>query len=134
MMSDPGGLALVSLLLPAISFLILAIVSPLRKSGRPAAYMSILFAAGSLAAAVLARGGGHAGGQSRRLVWEWLPSDGMSLATVGILADRDSTLMLILVALVAFLVQRVLARVSARRAAGRRSGATTPITRCSRSR
>ncbi len=73
MMSDPGGLALVSLLLPAISFLILAIVAPLRKSGRPAAYTSILFAAGSLVAAVCSWRG-HAGGQVTRLAWDWLPS------------------------------------------------------------
>jgi len=104
MMSDPGSLALVSLLLPAISFLILGVVSPLRKSGRPAAYLSILLAASSLAAAIGAWLG-HAEGQVTRLAWEWLPSNGASIATVGILADRDSTLMLILVALVAFLVQ-----------------------------
>jgi NADH-quinone oxidoreductase subunit L len=104
MMSDPGYLALVALLLPAISFLILGIVSPLRKSGRPAAFTSILFAAASLAAAIGAWRG-HADGQVTRLAWEWLPSDGVSIATIGILADRDSTLMLILVALVAFLVQ-----------------------------
>ena len=104
MMSDPGTLALVSLLLPAVSFLILAIVAPFRKSGRPAAFMSILFAAGSLAAAIGAWRG-HAEGQVTRLVWDWLPSHGVSIATVGILADRDSTLMLILVSLVAFLVQ-----------------------------
>jgi NADH-quinone oxidoreductase subunit L len=104
MMSDPGYLALVSLLLPAVSFLILAIVAPLRRSGRPAAYTSILFAAGSLAAAIGAWRG-HAEGQVTRLAWEWLPSNGLSIATVGILADGDSTLMLILVALVAFLVQ-----------------------------
>ena len=104
MMSDPGTLALVSLLFPAVSFLILAIVAPFRKSGRPAAFMSILFAAVSLAAAIGAWRG-HAEGQVTRLVWDWLPSNGVSIATVGILADRDSTLMLILVSLVAFLVQ-----------------------------
>jgi NADH-quinone oxidoreductase subunit L len=104
MMSDPGGLALVSLLLPAISFLILGVVSPLRKSGRPAAYISILLAASSLAAAIGAWLG-HGEGQVTRLAWEWLPSNGASIATVGVLADGDSTLMLILVALVAFLVQ-----------------------------
>jgi NADH-quinone oxidoreductase subunit L len=104
MMSDPGGLALVSLLLPVISFLILAIVSPLRKSGRPAAYTSILFAAGSLVAAFYSWRR-LAEGDVIKLAWEWLPSDGLSLATIGVLADRDSTLMLILVALVAFLVQ-----------------------------
>jgi NADH-quinone oxidoreductase subunit L len=104
MMSDPGGLALAALLLPAVSFLILAIVGPFRRSGRPAAYTSIIVAAGSLAAAIGAWRG-HAEGQVTRLAWEWLPSDGVSIATVGVLADGDSTLMLILVALVAFLVQ-----------------------------
>jgi NADH-quinone oxidoreductase subunit L len=104
MMSDPAILALVSLLLPAVSFLILAIVAPFRKSGRPAGFTSILFAAGSLAAAIGAWRG-HAEGQVTRLAWDWLPSNGVSIATIGILADRDSTLMLILVSLVAFLVQ-----------------------------
>jgi NADH-quinone oxidoreductase subunit L len=104
MMSDPGGLALIALLLPAVSFLILAIVAPFRRSGRPAAYTSILFAVGSLAAAIGAWRG-HAEGQVTRLAWEWLPSNGHSIATIGVLADRDSTLMVILVALVAFLVQ-----------------------------
>ena len=104
MMSDPAILALVALLLPAASFLILAIVAPLRLLGRPAAYTSILFAAGSLAAAIGAWRG-HAEQQVTRLAWDWLPSNGVSIATLGILADRDSTLMLILVALVAFLVQ-----------------------------
>ena len=104
MIQDPGGLALVSLLLPAISFLILAIVAPLRRLGRPAAYTSILFAAGALVSAI-ASWRGHQGGAVTRLAWDWLPSDGMSLATIGILADADSTLMLILVTLVAFLVQ-----------------------------
>ena len=104
MMSDPGGLALIALLLPAVSFLILAIVAPFRRSGRPAAFTSIIFAAGSLAAAIGAWRG-HAEGQVTRLAWEWLPSNGHSIATIGVLADGDSTLMLILVALVAFLVQ-----------------------------
>ena len=82
MMSDPGGLALVSLLLPAISFLILAIVAPLRRLGRPAAYTSILFAAGALVAAFFSWRG-HAGGQITKQVWDWLPSDGTSLAAIG---------------------------------------------------
>ena len=104
MMSDPGGLALVSLLLPAISFLILAVVAPLRRLGRPAAYTSILFAAGALAAAFYSWRLLPAG-QVRTLALDWLPSQGASLASIGILADADSTLMLILVTLVAFLVQ-----------------------------
>jgi NADH-quinone oxidoreductase subunit L len=103
-MSDPGILALVSLLLPAASFLILAIVAPLRRLGRPAAYTSVLLAAGALAAAIVSWRG-HAEGSVSRLVWDWLPTDGASLATIGVLADADSTLMLVLVTLVAFLVQ-----------------------------
>ena len=104
MMTDPGGLALVSLLLPAVSFLLLAIVAPLRRLGRPAAYTSIVFAAGALAAAIASwRATGP--DQVAKLVWDWLPSNGVSLATIGVLADGDSTLMLILVTLVAFLVQ-----------------------------
>lgn len=102
---DAGTLALVSLLLPAISFLVLSVVVPLRRSGRPAAYLSILCAAGSLAAAVLTWRG-HADSELvSRLLWEWLPGEGQPLATVGVLADADSTIMLALVALVAFLVQ-----------------------------
>ena len=101
---DAGTLTLVALLLPAAAFLILAIVAPLRRDGRPAAYLSVLFAAGALGAAALSWRA-HAGGAVTRLVWEWLPAKGVTLATVGVLADADSTVMLTLVALVAFLVQ-----------------------------
>jgi NADH-quinone oxidoreductase subunit L len=104
MMGDPGGLALVSLLLPAVSFVILGIAAPLRRLGRPAAYTSIVLAAAALVAAV-GSWQGHVAGQVTRLGWSWLPSGGQSLATVGVLADADSTLMLVLVALVSFLVQ-----------------------------
>ena len=95
---------LVALLLPAIAFLALAVIVPLRRMGRPAAYLSILSAAGSLGAAAVAWRT-HAGGDVTRLLWDWLPSGGQSLAMVGVLADADSTVMLTLVALVAFLVQ-----------------------------
>ena len=105
MMSDPGTAALIALLLPAVAFLVLAIAAPLRRTGRPAAYVSILFAAGSLAAAVTAWLGHMDGDTVSRLLWTWLPAQGTPLATVGVLADADSTVMLTLVALVAFLVQ-----------------------------
>ncbi|MGH7553746.1 MAG: NADH-quinone oxidoreductase subunit 5 family protein, partial [Longimicrobiales bacterium] len=104
MMQHPGGLALVSLLLPAASFLILAIVAPLRRLGRPAAFTSIGFAAGALVAAFYSWRR-LAAGQVTTLELDWLPSEGASLASIGIIADADSTLMLILVTLVAFLVQ-----------------------------
>ena len=104
MMTGAGTFALTALLLPAIAFLLLAVVAPLRRLGRPAAYLSILSATGSFAAAVLAWRS-HAGGDVSRLLWEWLPAQGQTLATVGVLADADSTVMLTLVALVALLVQ-----------------------------
>jgi NADH-quinone oxidoreductase subunit L len=103
MMADAGALALVSLLLPAFAFLVLAIATPLRRQGRAAGWFSIGCAAGSLAAAVMAW---RAVAETPlRLVWEWLPAQGGTLATVGVLVDPDSTIMLTLVALVAFLVQ-----------------------------
>jgi NADH-quinone oxidoreductase subunit L len=103
-MAGDGTLALAALLLHALAFLVLAVAAPLRRLGRPAAYLSILCAAGSLAAAVLSWRA-HAGETISRLVWTWLPAEGQTLATVGVLADADSTIMLCLVALVALLVQ-----------------------------
>jgi NADH-quinone oxidoreductase subunit L len=104
MMAGNGTLALAALLLHALAFLVLAVAAPLRRLGRPAAYVSILCAAGSLAAAILSWRA-HAGEAISRLVWAWLPSEGQTLATVGVLADADSTVMLVLVALVALVVQ-----------------------------
>ena len=104
MMTGDGALALAAPLLHALAFLLLAVLAPLRRLGRPAAHLSILCATGSLASAIMAWRG-HAAGGISRLVWEWLPADGQTLATVGVLADADSTMMLILVALVALLVQ-----------------------------
>ena len=104
MMSGDGSFALAALLLHALGFLVLAVAAPLRRLGRPAAYFSILCAAGSLVSALLAWQR-HAGGAVSRLVWEWLPAQGQTLATVGVLADAESTAMLTLVALVACLVQ-----------------------------
>ena len=104
MMTSDGSLALAAILLHALSFLVLATVFPLRRLGRPAAYFSILCAAGSLGSAVLAWQT-HMGETVSRLVWAWLPSGGQTLATVGVLADAESTIMLTLVALVACLVQ-----------------------------
>ncbi|MBM3771787.1 MAG: NADH-quinone oxidoreductase subunit L [Acidimicrobiia bacterium] len=102
MMADVTALALVALLLPAVSFLILAVVVPLRRLGRPAAYVSLLCAGGALAAAALAWRGAA---ERSRLVWDWIPAEAGPLATIGVLVDHDSTSMLLLVALVAFLVQ-----------------------------
>jgi NADH-quinone oxidoreductase subunit L len=103
-MTDPGGLALVTLLLPAAAFLLLSVAVPLRRSGRPAAYASVLCAAGALLGAIQAYRLSTAESFTR-ILWEWIPAEAGPLATVGVLADADSTLMLILVTGVSFLVQ-----------------------------
>jgi NADH-quinone oxidoreductase subunit L len=103
-MTDPGSLATLALLLPAAAFLVLAVAYPLRWSGLVAGIVSILCAAGSLAAAVRAWSLQSPEGMTR-IVYEWIPQEAGSLATVGVLADADSTMMLVLVALVSFLVQ-----------------------------
>src|SRR5262245_35516274 len=100
-MTDSGALALAALLLPGLSFVLLSIVYPLRRAGGPAAWLSVLFSAGALAAAVSAWWRSTPQGFVLRL-WEWIPSEAGPLATVGVLADADSTLMLVLVAGVSF--------------------------------
>jgi NADH-quinone oxidoreductase subunit L len=104
-MTDPALPALLALLLPACAFVILAVVAPLRRHGRAAAGLSVLFAAGALAVAIGAlRLATRSGGFSEWL-WAWIPAEAGPLATVGVLADGDSALMLVLVALISFLVQ-----------------------------
>ena len=102
-MMDTALLTLAAFLLPAASFLALALIVPLRRAGRPAAYLSTLAIGLSLAAA--AGAWLTADGATSRMVWEWLPAQGTPLATVGVLVDGTSAVMLVLVALVAFLVQ-----------------------------
>jgi NADH-quinone oxidoreductase subunit L len=104
MTPDPGSLATLALLLPAASFLLLAVGYPLRRSGRAAGLVSILCAAGALAAALAAWAWQEPEGMTR-IAYEWIPQEAGSLATVGVLADADSTIMLVLVALVSLLVQ-----------------------------
>src|SRR5262244_559407 len=104
-MTDPALPALVALLLPAGAFLLLAVVAPLRRSGRPAAYLSVLFAAGALASALASLRVTSASGGYSVWLWPWIPTEAGPLTSVGVLADGDSALMLVLVALVSFLVQ-----------------------------
>src|SRR5262245_37756545 len=103
-MTDYAQLALLALLLPACAFVLLAVAYPLRRSGRPAAWISILFSGAAFCAAVSSWHWSDLEGFDR-LLWEWIPSEAGPLASIGVLADYDSTLMLILVAGVSFLVQ-----------------------------
>jgi NADH-quinone oxidoreductase subunit L len=103
-MTDPGPLSLLTWLLPGTAFVLLAVAFPLRRSGRLAGWVSIAFSAAALAGAVASWRLSEPLGFSR-LTWAWLPMESGPLASVGVLADADSTLMLILVAGVSFLVQ-----------------------------
>ena len=87
--------------LPFASFLVLALVRPLRRSGRPAGLVSIaaIAAAFGLALTLLAGGG------RTEALWSWIPADGGPMATVGVLVDELSVAMLVLITLVSLLVQ-----------------------------
>jgi NADH-quinone oxidoreductase subunit L len=102
--ADSGLLALTALLLPGAAFLLLALIAPLRRSGRSAAHLSIVFAAGALSSAARAWWLSPSGTFSL-LLWPWIPLEAGPLTGVGVLADGDSTIMLLLVAGVSFLVQ-----------------------------
>jgi NADH-quinone oxidoreductase subunit L len=87
--------------LPFASFLVLALVGPLRRTGRAAGGVSI-------AAMVLALAGATVmweEGFTSTAQWSWLPGDGGPMATVGIMVDPLSRAMLVLVTLVSLLVQ-----------------------------
>ncbi len=103
-MAASGTFALWAWLAPGLAFLLLSLLYPLRRSGKPAAGLSIVFSAGALLAAVSAWRA-TVPEVARRTLWEWIPVEDGVLTGVGVLADADSTLMLILVALVSFLVQ-----------------------------
>jgi NADH-quinone oxidoreductase subunit L len=90
------------LLTPAAVFLLLALIGPLRRSGRPAAFVSILGALTAFGAAVSSW---RSFMEPVQQVWTWLPDSQGALATVGFLYDEQSSVMLLLVTLVSLLVQ-----------------------------
>ncbi len=93
------------LLTPITVFLLLALVAPLRRSGRPAAFISILGALGTFGAAVQTWVLVDRLDAPIQRVWTWLPDSQGALATVGYLADEQSAIMILLVTLVSLLVQ-----------------------------
>jgi NADH-quinone oxidoreductase subunit L len=105
MMVNSGTLALAAWLLPALSFLVLAIVFPLRRLGQPAAWFSILCATAAFASAVMTWRIQSVAAHPVHLIWSWLPSAGKTIADVGVLVDAQSAIMLCLVSLVSLLVQ-----------------------------
>jgi NADH-quinone oxidoreductase subunit L len=102
MAASPLTLALAALLLPATSFLVIALLPPLRRSGRGAAFFSIACALGAFTSAVLM----WFGIQDMSIMRvPWLPGVHAPLADVGLLVDPVSGVMLLLVTLVSLLVQ-----------------------------
>ena len=107
MRTGSATLALIVLGLPFASFLLLAIVRPLRRSAPAAAGVSIAAIAGALVAAGLDFRSAvpRAATQSPSTTWSWLPGDGGPMATVGVMVDDLSLFMLLLVTFVSLLVQ-----------------------------
>ncbi len=101
----PTAAALAALALPLAAFAALALVGPLRRTGRLAGALSSLCAVGALAAALTAWRGAATLEAPARFVVPWLPSADGPLAMLGVLVDANSTIMLVLVTLVAALVQ-----------------------------
>jgi len=100
-------LALLVLALPFVSFLALALIRPLRRSGRPAALVSILAMAGALgaAAALTWQAIPVARDVNPSVLWSWLPADGGPMASVGVWVDGMAMQMCVLVTLISLLVQ-----------------------------
>ncbi|MBI2217082.1 MAG: NADH-quinone oxidoreductase subunit L [Candidatus Rokubacteria bacterium] len=95
------SLPLAVLALPFVSFVLLAVVPPLRRAGRVAGGVSIAATAVAFVCA-LATWQGHLEGE--QLV-PWIPGDAGPMATVGLLVDPITNAMLVLVTLVSLLIQ-----------------------------
>jgi NADH-quinone oxidoreductase subunit L len=100
-------LALLVLALPFGAFLALGLIRPLRRSGRPAAVVSIAAMAGALSTAVTMSWQALPVGRALNpsVLWSWLPADGGPMASVGVWVDGMAMQMCVLVTLVSFLVQ-----------------------------
>ncbi|HMR78407.1 MAG TPA: hypothetical protein PKD61_25045, partial [Polyangiaceae bacterium] len=105
-LSAPLSMALATILLPLLGALLIGLLPALRKSGKPAAYLAVAAALGSLLAAIKLLSDQLA--EPGRVVLEvtrWIPVEGATAAEIGIRLDGVSALMLVVVTGVAFLVQ-----------------------------
>jgi NADH-quinone oxidoreductase subunit L len=100
-------LALLVLALPFASFLAIGLIRPLRRSGRPAAVVSITAMGCALGTALTMSWQAIpvARGLNPSVLWSWLPADGGPMASVGVWVDGMAMQMCVLVTLVSFLVQ-----------------------------
>jgi NADH-quinone oxidoreductase subunit L len=99
--------ALVVLALPFASFLLLALVRPLRRSALAAATTSIAFMVAAVVSAFWLswRSQARVPLQSPSTTWSWIPADGGPMATVGVMVDDKSMAMCMLVTFVSLMVQ-----------------------------
>ena len=105
-LSAPLSMALATILLPLLGALLIGLLPALRKSGKPAAYLAVAAALGSLLAAIKLLSDQLA--EPGRVVLEvtrWIPVEGATAAEISIRLDGVSALMLVVVTGVAFLVQ-----------------------------
>ncbi len=101
-MTQSLALPLLVLAMPCGVFLLLAVVGPLRRTGRGAGLLSIAAIAISFVAALVIWTRGFVA----EMTWGWIPADGGPIAMVGVLVDPDlGNPMLVLVTLVSLLVQ-----------------------------
>jgi len=98
--------ALLTLFIPLASFLLLALVGPLRRTGRLAGWLSSAAAIASCLAAVRLLDGVSAGAWDASVhTVPWLVAGGKTIASVGVQIDGISATMLVVVTLVAACVQ-----------------------------
>jgi NADH-quinone oxidoreductase subunit L len=99
--------ALLILALPFAAFLAIGLIRPLRRSGRPAAVVSIAAMAAAFVVAVRTwmTAATVAPGTNPSRIWSWLPADGGPMASVGVWVDGMAMQMCLLVTLVSCLVQ-----------------------------
>src|SRR5919108_2647182 len=99
--------AVVVLALPFASFLLLALVRPLRRSAPAAAIVSITAMVAAVGGAfwLAWRALPRTALQSPSRTWSWIPADGGPMATVGVMVDDNSMTMCMLVTFVSLMVQ-----------------------------
>jgi NADH-quinone oxidoreductase subunit L len=103
---SPLSWALIALFCPAAAALVIGLVVPLRRAGRPAAYLSLAAAFLSLAASVALVRMQLANPESLLVhTARWLPESGRQMAELGIRIDGISATMLFVVTSVASAVQ-----------------------------
>ncbi|HEX6852841.1 MAG TPA: NADH-quinone oxidoreductase subunit L [Candidatus Polarisedimenticolaceae bacterium] len=97
--------AILCLAFPLAALAALGVIAPLRRSGRPAAWLSILAMTGSLVSAIAAYFSFHASKAPVVVEWLWAPMKEFDPIRFGILLDGVSAPMIAVVALVSLLVQ-----------------------------